>query len=57
MNIADIIVIGVCVLILGGATAYILLSKKKGGGCIGCPYAGSCGGRACGGKADKDGKG
>ncbi len=57
MNIADIIVIGVCVLILGGATAYILLSKKKGRGCIGCPYAGFCGGRACGGKADKDGKG
>jgi hypothetical protein len=30
------------VAILAGAVTYIILSKKKGARCIGCPYADSC---------------
>lgn len=34
--------------ILFFAVRYIYKSKKKGVKCIGCPCAGSCGGKACG---------
>ena len=37
----DIIVITVLALVIGGAVAYIVKSKKKGG-CIGCPNGGNC---------------
>ena len=30
------------VLIIGGAVAYIIKSKKSGKKCIGCPYCSSC---------------
>lgn len=33
--------------ILFFAVRYIYNSKKKGVKCIGCPCAGSCGGKAC----------
>ncbi len=37
----EALIIGIILAILGGATAYILHSKKKGKKCIGCPYSGS----------------
>ena len=47
--LADIIVIAVIVLIIGGASAYIVKAKKSGKKCIGCPDGGSCKGTGCGG--------
>lgn len=48
MNLAEIIATVAIVLAVGGAVFYIVLSKKKGKKCIGCPYAGSCrGGCSC----------
>lgn len=44
MTLADYIAIAVLVLIIGGATAYIIKAKKSGKKCIGCPDGGSCGG-------------
>ena len=46
MTLTDSIVIGVIVLIVGGALAYIVWAKKKGQKCIGCPDSKTCGG-AC----------
>lgn len=40
---ADLIVIGIVLLIVGAAMAYIIKEKKKGVKCIGCPAAGTCG--------------
>ena len=37
-----IIVIVILALIIGGATAYVIRSKKKGVHCIGCPHAKTC---------------
>ena len=52
MNLIDWIVIGVILLIVGGAVAYIVRAKKKGQKCIGCPDSKTCGGNcgacACG---------
>lgn len=42
MGPADIIVIVILALIIGGASYYIYRSKKSGKKCIGCPYSGSC---------------
>ena len=39
---ADIIVIVILALIVGGALLYIRKNKKNGIKCIGCPYAKSC---------------
>ena len=47
MNPADIIVIAVIALIIGGAIAYIVRAKKNGQKCIGCPYAKSCAKESC----------
>ena len=41
--LGDIIAIAVIVLIVGGATAYIIKAKKSGKKCIGCPDSCSCG--------------
>ncbi len=43
MVLGDWIAIGVILLIIGAATAYIIKAKKSGKKCIGCPYAESCG--------------
>jgi hypothetical protein len=43
----DIIIACAIVLIIGGAVAYIVKSKKSGKGCIGCPNSDSCQGN-CG---------
>lgn len=45
--LGNIIAIAVIVLIVGGATAYIIRAKKNGQRCIGCPDSKTCGG--CGG--------
>ena len=42
MSAVDYIVIGVIVLIVGGAIAYIFKAKKSGRHCIGCPDSSSC---------------
>ena len=38
----DIIVSVILILIIGGAIAYIVRSKKRGETCVGCPYAKEC---------------
>ena len=47
---ADFIVIGIVLALVGTAVAYIVRQKKKGVKCIGCPDACSCSGN-CGGHA------
>ncbi len=42
MQIGDFIAIFLTIAIASAATAYIIISKKKGKKCIGCPYASSC---------------
>ena len=37
-----VIVIAILVLILGGAAAYLVRSKKQGRKCVGCPHSGNC---------------
>ena len=44
---ADLIIIAVVALIIGGAAGYIYKAKKRGTRCIGCPNASTCGG-SCG---------
>ena len=44
LDMTDIIVIAILVLIVGGASFYIIREKKKGKRCIGCPYACNCSG-------------
>ena len=41
----EIIAISLIVLIVGGATLYIVKVKKSGQKCIGCPYNCSCNGK------------
>ena len=45
MELIDYIIIGVIVLIVGGAVAYIIRAKKSGQKCIGCPESKTCGKR------------
>lgn len=40
--LANVIVGGILVIIVGGAVLYIRKEKKKGVTCIGCPSAGTC---------------
>ena len=40
--VGDIIAIAVIILIIGGASAYIIKAKKSGKKCIGCPDSCSC---------------
>ena len=42
MNTGDVIAIISILVIVGLASLYIIVSKKKGKKCIGCPYASSC---------------
>ena len=56
---ADLIVGGILLVIVGTAIRYIYKEKKNGSPCIGCPNGGSCGGKngrsscSCGGHSDK----
>lgn len=45
MGVVDYIAIGVIVLVLGAAVAYLVRSKKRGDKCVGCPYCKSCSGK------------
>ena len=45
VNIIALAVIG---LIVGAAAGYVYKEKKRGARCVGCPYAGSCGGSCSG---------
>ena len=47
MGLPDYIAIGVILLVIGAAVAYIINAKKSGKKCIGCPDSGSCG-KSCG---------
>ena len=38
----DLITIGILIVIIGGASTYIVKSKKRGVKCIGCPSGGKC---------------
>jgi hypothetical protein len=42
---ADLLVMGIILLIVGAAAAYIWKAKKRGVKCIGCPSAGKCSGQ------------
>ncbi len=42
MIFANAIVIVAVVLIVGGASAYIIRAKKRGARCIGCPDSKTC---------------
>ena len=44
MGPIDFIIIAVIVLIVGGASAYIIKAKKSGQRCIGCPDSKTCSG-------------
>ncbi|MBQ4530702.1 MAG: FeoB-associated Cys-rich membrane protein [Lachnospiraceae bacterium] len=48
---ANVIVVGVLLIIIGAAVCYIVKAKKSGVKCIGCPAGGSCSGN-CGGDSD-----
>ena len=41
----DVIIVGILVIIVGAAIAYIIKAKRKGVKCIGCPAAGNCPGK------------
>ena len=45
----DIIVVGILMILVGAAVFYLWKEKKKGTKCIGCPSAGCCSGKTCGG--------
>lgn len=47
----DFVIILILLLIVGLSSGYIIRSKKKGKGCIGCPYSGSCS-SCCSGKKE-----
>ncbi|MBO5879879.1 MAG: hypothetical protein J6Q68_04950 [Clostridia bacterium] len=47
MVVGEIIAIAAVAFIIGGALTYIIIAKKKGKKCIGCPYADSCN-KCCG---------
>lgn len=42
---ADIIIGGILIVLVGAAIAYIVREKKRGVVCIGCPAAGTCSSR------------
>ena len=44
MTFESILAIVLIALVVGGALTYVVLAKKRGQKCIGCPYAKSCGG-------------
>ena len=44
MGPIDFIILAIIVLIVGGASFYIIRAKKKGQRCIGCPDSKTCSG-------------
>ena len=58
MGPIDILIIAAIVLILGGAITYVVIAKRKGQKCVGCPASKSCGvcsgcNGKCGNKTEK----
>ena len=51
----NVLIVFVVALIVGAALGYIVLAKKRGKRCIGCPDSGSCGGgcAGCGGNCGR----
>ena len=47
---ADVVIVLILIVIVGGAVGYIIKEKKKGTKCIGCPHSGNCG-KNCGSKS------
>lgn len=45
--IANIIIIGIVVLIIASIVTYLVRAKRRGDTCVGCPYAKACGGNEC----------
>lgn len=43
----NFIIIGILIIIVGGAIIYIVKEKKKGTKCIGCPASGCCNKNGC----------
>ncbi|MGN0496068.1 MAG: FeoB-associated Cys-rich membrane protein [Lachnospiraceae bacterium] len=43
----NFIIIGILIIIVGGAIIYIVKEKKKGTKCIGCPVSGCCNKNGC----------
>ena len=42
-----IIIIGILLIVVGGAVFYIVKAKKNGAKCVGCPASGTCGKKSC----------
>lgn len=52
----DFMIVGILLVAIGAAVAYIIKQKKKGVRCIGCPSSGQCSGNCttqCGCKSEK----
>ncbi len=45
---ANVIIGGIVLIVVGAAVAYIVKEKKKGAKCIGCGTDGGCSGCGCG---------
>ena len=50
----DVIVIAILAVIVGMAAGYVYKAKKSGAKCIGCPFAGECGGKCSCSKRNKE---
>lgn len=46
--IVNTVAVIILVAIITAIAVYICKQKKRGVGCIGCPYAKQCGGKSCG---------
>lgn len=51
---ADLIVLGIVLILVVAALYYIYKQKKSGVKCIGCSSAGTCGGKTCCGCGSSD---
>ena len=41
-GMTNLMIVGVVVIMIGSAMAYLVWEKKKGEACVGCPAAGNC---------------
>ncbi len=37
-----VVIIGILLLIIGGASFYLIRAKRRGVHCVGCPHGGKC---------------
>ena len=52
MSLAEVLALIAILLTVGGAVGYIIYSKRRGKGCVGCPYSKSCSGHCSCGEKD-----